>query len=130
MREGLRRAVQRDVEALLNARRPWQSTPAALGELLLSPLGYGMPDFTAGSFNDNQQREVVRAEIESTVRRFEPRLDQVHVRLTDDGSLLRGTLHLRIDAVLRMQPVSEPIAFDTAFDTATASMTLNQLYGP
>ena len=128
-RENLRRAVHRDVEALLNARRPWRSVPPGLAELGLSPLGYGMPDFTAGSFNDPRQRERVRAEIEATVRQFEPRLGQVRVRLTDNGSLLRGTLHLRIDAVLLLRPASEPIAFDTAFDTTTADMTLNQLYG-
>ena len=88
-----------------------------------------MPDFTAGSFNDRHQREVVRAEVEDTVRRFEPRLQQVQVRLIGDTSLLRGTLQLRIDAVLRVEPVFEPIAFDTTIDAATATTTLRQVYG-
>ena len=129
VRERLLSAVQRDMEQLLNARRPWQSTPSSLRELRLSPLGFGMPDFTVGSFNDRHQREVVRAEVEDTVRRFEPRLQQVQVRLIGDTSLLRGTLQLRIDAVLRVEPVFEPIAFDTTIDAATASTTLRQVYG-
>ncbi len=125
----LRRAVHRDVEALLNARRPWRSVPERLPALRLSPLGYGMPDFTAGAFNDRRQREVLRAEIEETIRRFEPRLTQVHVRLADEGSTLRTTLQLRIDALLRTHPAPEPIIFDTAVDTTTADVVLNPLYG-
>jgi type VI secretion system protein ImpF len=129
VRERLCRAVHRDVEALLNARRPWRSVPAALGELRVSPLGYGMADATAGSFNDRAQRDLVRADIEDALRRFEPRLEQVQVRLIDDDSLLRATLHLRIDALLRLQPAPEPIAFDTAFDITSATVTLSPLHG-
>ena len=64
--ERLRRSVHRDLEALLNARRPWRSVPDGLPELRLSPLGYGIPDFTAGAFNDRRQREVLRGEIEES----------------------------------------------------------------
>ncbi len=124
----LRRSVHRDVEALLNARRPWRSVPDSLPALRLSPLGYGLPDFTAGAFNDRRQRELLRAEVESTIRRFEPRLTQVQVQLADDGNLLRTTLHLRIDAMLRMHPTPEPIVFDTMLDTTTADVTLHPLY--
>ena len=129
----LRRSVHREVEALLNARRPWRSPPPALTALRLSPLAYGMPDFTAGAFNDRRQREVLRAEIEETIRRFEPRLTQIQVRLIDQspsvGPLLRTTLQLRIEALLRAQPAPEPIVFDTAVDTTTADVVLNPLSG-
>ena len=125
----LRRSVHRDVEALLNARRPWRSVPDRLVALRLSPLGYGMPDFTAGAFNDRRQQEALRAEIEETIRRFEPRLAQVQVRFVDQGSMLRSTLKLRIDALLRTHPAPEPIIFDTALDTTTAEFVLNPVYG-
>ena len=125
----LRRAVHRDLEALLNARRPWRSVPDRLAALRLSPLAYGMPDFTAGAYNDRQQREVLRAEIEETIRRFEPRLTQVRVRLSDDGNLLRATLRLSIDALLLVHPAPEPIIFDTTVDTTTADVVLNPVYG-
>ena len=126
----LRHSVHRDVEALLNARRPWRSVPEALAPLRLSPLGYGMPDFAAGAFNDRRQRELLRGEIEQTIRRFEPRLAQVQVRLVDDASLLRSTLQLRIEALLRTHPVPEPILFDTVIDTTTADVTLSPLGRP
>jgi len=124
----LRRSVHRDLEALLNARRPWRSVPDTTPALRLSPLGYGIPDFTAGAFNDRRQRDALRAEVEETIRRFEPRLTQVQVQLADDGDLLRSTLRLRIDALLRVDPAPEPIVFDTVVDTTTADVTLRPLY--
>jgi type VI secretion system protein ImpF len=127
--EQLRRAVHRDLEALLNARRPWRSVPDNLAALRLSPLAYGMPDFTAGAYNDRQQREVLRGEIEETIRRFEPRLTRVQVRLSDDGSLLRSTLRLSIDALLLTHPAPEPIVFDTTVDTTTADVVLSPVHG-
>jgi type VI secretion system protein ImpF len=124
----LRRSVHRDVEALLNARRPWRSVPEVFPTLRLSPMGFGIADFTAGAFNDRRQREVLRAEIEDTIRRFEPRLTQIQVQLAEDGELSRATLRLRIDALLRMDPLPEPIIFDTLVDTTTADVTLRALY--
>lgn len=127
--EQLRRSVHRDLEALLNARRPWRSAPETAPALRLSPVGYGIPDFTAGAFNDRRQREGLRAEIEETIRRFEPRLAQIRVQLAEDGGdLLRGTLRLRIDALLRVDPAPEPIIFDTMVDTTTADVTVHPLY--
>jgi type VI secretion system protein ImpF len=127
--EQLRRSVHRDLEALLNARRPWRSVPETTPALRLSPIGYGIPDFTAGAFNDRRQREQLRAEIEEAIRRFEPRLAQVQVQLADDGGdLLRTTLRLRIDALLRVDPAPEPIIFDTMVDTTTADVTVHPLY--
>jgi type VI secretion system protein ImpF len=126
----LRRSVHRDVEALLNARRPWRSLPKDLDALRVSPAQYGMPDFTAGAYNDRRQRELLCNEIQETIRRFEPRLAQVQVRLMHEVNLLHPTLQLRIDALLRTQTASEPIIFDTTIDTTTADVTLNPLYGP
>ncbi|CAH2602713.1 Type VI secretion system baseplate subunit TssE [Rhodovastum atsumiense] len=125
----LRRAVQRDVEALLNARRPWRSVPPGLTPLLVSPLAYGLPDFTAGAFNDRRQRDRLRAEIEDTLRRFEPRLAELRVTLAEDVAPLRATLMLRIDALLLVDPVPQPVAFDTAIDTTTADIVLNPVHG-
>jgi type VI secretion system protein ImpF len=125
----LRRSVHRDLEALLNARRPWRTVPEKLAALRLSPLAFGMPDFTAGAYNDRRQREVLRQEIEQTIRRFEPRLAQVQVRLGDSSGPLGATLRLTIDALLRTHPAPEPIAFDTTVDTTTADVVLRPTYG-
>jgi type VI secretion system protein ImpF len=122
--EALRRSVRRDLEALLNTRRRWRSWPARYAELKVSPIGYGISDFAAGAFNDPWRRDQLRDEIEQTIRRFEPRLDRVHVILIESSDQLTATLHLRVDALLRTDPAPEPIAFDTLVDAATAEIAV------
>ena len=112
----LRNSVRRDLEALLNARRCWKSWPASLKQLATSPIGYGVPDFSSGAFNDLRQREELRLEIEDTIRRFEPRFISVSVALVQSRTPLEATLRLRIDAVLHAEPAPEPMTFDTLVD--------------
>jgi type VI secretion system protein ImpF len=118
----LRRSVRRDLEALLNARRRWRSWPAGYRELEISPVGYGISDFAAGAFNDPEQREQLRAGVEQTIRRFEPRLARIRVTLADGQNTLEPVLRLRIEALLRIEPAPEPIAFDTLVNSATAEV--------
>jgi type VI secretion system protein ImpF len=127
--QALRRAVHRDLEALLNTRRPWRSVPPSCPNLRTSPLGYGMPDFTAGAFNERSQRETFRLAVEEMVCRFEPRIAEVKVTITDDAPSLRPTLHLRIQAVLLVQPMPEPLRFDTVIDPTTSTLALNMTNG-
>jgi type VI secretion system protein ImpF len=115
----LRDSVRRDLEALLNARRRWLSWPEGMTELATSPLGYGIPDFTSGAFNDLRRREELRLEIEDTIRRFEPRFLSVRVALVERPDRLSSTLRLRIEAVLKAEPAPEAIAFDTIIDPAS-----------
>jgi type VI secretion system protein ImpF len=122
----LRNSVRRDLEALLNARRRWRSWPAHLSELGVSPLGYGIPDFASGAFNDPQRREELRIEIEHTIRRFEPRFISVHVHLIETRERLEATLRLRIDAVLHAEPAPEAISFDTLVDPTTDQIVVRQ----
>jgi type VI secretion system protein ImpF len=113
----LRQSVRRELEALLNARRRWKSPPRGLAELPGSPIGYGIPDFAAGVFNNQGERDRLRLEIEATIRRFEPRFLSVRVHLSDDAQRLDASLRLRIEAVLHADPAPEQVTFDTIVDT-------------
>ncbi len=115
----LRQSVRRDLEALLNARRRWRSWPKTLSEVITSPVGYGIPDFASGAFNDTHRREELRLEIEDTIRRFEPRFLSVRVQLVDAREQLETTLRLRIDAVMHAEPAPEAVTFDTVVDPTT-----------
>lgn len=115
----LRNSVRRDLEALLNARRRWRSWPTRLTQLAASPMGYGIPDFASGAFNDAGRREELRLEVEDTIRRFEPRFLSVRVQLVDMKDQLDTTLRLRIEAVLHAEPAPEAITFDTLVDPTT-----------
>lgn len=127
--DGLRRSVQRDLEALLNARRRWRSWPDRYSELAVSPVGYGIADFATGSFNDPHERDQLRARIEQTIRRFEPRLANIHVTLLDAKDSLEATLNLRITAMLLIDPAPEPIAFNTHIDATTTEVTVRPSAG-
>jgi len=118
----LRRSVQRDLEALLNARRRWRSWPPSLTQLAVSPLSFGIPDCTGGNFHDPGAGETLRRDIEDTIRRFEPRFRSVHVSIVRSDNSSETTLRLRIEALLQAEPAPEPVAFDTLVDAVTASV--------
>jgi len=126
--EELRAAVRRDVELLLNARRRRLPVPAALTELGVSPLGYGVPDPTAGSFTDEARRQAMADEIATAIRRFEPRLTAVSVSLAKlpRDALLDRTLRIRIEAVLRSDPVPEHITFETLLRPTTLEVAVRE----
>ncbi|MGH7122267.1 MAG: type VI secretion system baseplate subunit TssE [Acetobacteraceae bacterium] len=122
----LRRAVRRDLEALLNARRRFRTLPGGLSELSLSPLTFGIPDCTAGTFVDPRQRDRLRREIEETIRRFEPRFAEIQVTLVTPKDSLEATLRLRIQALLHAEPAPEPVAFDTEVETASLEVSVKE----
>jgi type VI secretion system protein ImpF len=126
----LRQAVRRDLETLLNARRRRVPLPESLAELPHSPLGYGIPDPTAGSFTEDDRREALAAEVEAAIRRFEPRLMNIRVTLAkesrDRADLPDRTLRLRVEAVLRSDPVPEQITFETQLRPVTLDVAVRE----
>ena len=118
----LKNSVRRDLEALLNARRRWRSLPMRYRELPTSLLAYGISDFASGAFNDAQQRDRLRSEIEQAIRQFEPRLTGVRVTLVERNDNLDATLRLQVEAMLRTEPAPEPISFETLVNSSTSEV--------
>jgi type VI secretion system protein ImpF len=118
----LRRAVRRDLEALLNGRRRLFSIPRGYPELANSSLSFGLPDYSSGAMNEQGARELLRREIERCIKQFEPRLVHVSVSLVPRKDDLDATLQLKIDALLRADPVDEEISFDTIVNSATTEV--------
>jgi type VI secretion system protein ImpF len=122
----LRLAVRRDLEALLNARRRLPPPPG-LAELAVSPIGYGVPDPTAGSFTEEERRAALSREIQATITRFEPRLAGVKVQLRkEESEAIDRVLRLRIEAVLRTDPVPEHISFETVVRPTTLDVAVRE----
>jgi type VI secretion system protein ImpF len=117
-------AVRRDLEALLNARRPWASIPDRFRGLRGTILGYGLPDFAAGAFNAAATRQALCREIADTIKRFEPRLTQVSVKLRDRPDAMDPVLRIRIEALLRVNGADEPVGFDTLLDSTTTDLAV------
>ena len=124
--KALRAAVRRDLEALLNARRRRWPLPDTTPELTMSPLGYGIPDATSGAYAQPERREALAEEVERIIRCFEPRLMSVRVTLRDGENELDRTLRLKVDAVLRTDPIPEPISFETVIEAVSHEVRVSE----
>ncbi len=121
----LREEVRRDLEWLLNSRRAPLLIPKGMGLLNQSVVTYGLPDFTGKSLSETSEREALIALIQTVIRAFEPRLTDVHVSFNRlDMRKAQAALHYRIDALLRVDPAPEPVAYDTVLEVGDRSFSV------
>ncbi|REJ75587.1 MAG: type VI secretion system baseplate subunit TssE [Acidobacteria bacterium] len=108
----LKLSVKRDVEWLLNTRIAHDQIPEGLEETKNSLAAYGLPDFVGMSTNDSEGRKLLMKNMEDTLRIFEPRLINLRVTIKEIDVVGRGVV-FQIEADLKMEPVPEPVVFDT-----------------
>lgn len=111
----IKASVMRDLERLLNTRRRILQPVSGYPEVVNSLYAYGVADFTSSNPKSNVVQQQLRRDIERTIARFEPRLKNVRVHLENTGQTHRQ-LRFHITAMLVVEPISEPISFDTFFD--------------
>ena len=116
-----KRSVQRDVEWLLNTRRSMINVSAAFPEVLVSAHEYGLPDTSGLSFATAEGRQQLTDDITETLRRFEPRLVNVTVRLQNTAGVTASDVRFSIEATLRMDPSPEQVIFDTVLEIASGA---------
>ncbi|HXG17833.1 MAG TPA: type VI secretion system baseplate subunit TssE [Methylomirabilota bacterium] len=108
----LKRSVARDLEALLNTRQEiLAALPPEFTELNRALVTYGLPDFTSLNLLHQRDRNRIRWALEQAIALFEPRLKQTRVVLEDQRQNDRA-LRFRVEAVLHVEPASEPVTFD------------------
>ncbi|MGA2116377.1 MAG: type VI secretion system baseplate subunit TssE [Bryobacteraceae bacterium] len=113
----LKDSVRRDLEWLLNSRRPpWEPAPAAK-ELWRSVYCYGLPDTTSLAMTSDEDRNRMVRMVAAAVAAFEPRLMNVRVTMEPASSTSR-VLHFQIEALLRMEPSPARVFFDTTLELA------------
>jgi type VI secretion system protein ImpF len=108
-------SVVRDLENLLNTKRSILAPSAECKELSSSLFVYGLQDFTTQNPKSSMVRQQLRQQIERVIARFEPRLRNVKVSLEASTKSERN-LRFRINALLFVDPVMEPVTFDSYFD--------------
>lgn len=108
-----RDTVARDLERMLNSKRLITPVPDAYKEVSNSLLLYGLRDFTSLNPASPAVKQQLSREIADAIAKFEPRLKSLKVNLE---STTQKTLMFRITAMLILEPVYEPISFDTYFD--------------
>ena len=115
----LKRAVTRDLDALLNTRQEQLTAlPAACREVQRSLLTYGLPDFTAWSPLSPVDRQRLRRALEQAIATCEPRLTRVQVTQELPREYER-MVRFRIEALLRVEPAPEPVSFDAVLQLHT-----------
>ncbi|HUD54600.1 MAG TPA: type VI secretion system baseplate subunit TssE [Terracidiphilus sp.] len=114
----LKSAVRRDLEWLLNTRRTPEipEDRLELETVKQSLYVYGIPDLSSLTMANSADRNLLKRVVTDAIKIFENRLSQIRVDFVDPSSTSSSGVRLRIDAMLRMDPVPEPISFDTVID--------------
>jgi len=106
-------AVRRDLQDLLNCRQVWiDEELSKLEEVSHSIAAFGLSDFTAENLTTSDSRKRLQREIETAIKTFEPRLVRVRV-IPEPMQPYERHVRFRIDAMLRVDPIQEPVSFDT-----------------
>lgn len=120
----IKASVLRHVENLLNTRRQIIPVPPELREVRSSMFEYGIQDFTSKNPSPHVKQQL-RQDIEATISRFESRLKNVTVQF-DTATPDKRNIRFRISALLIVEPLTEPVTFDTYFDINRGEYTISQ----
>jgi len=114
-----KRSVARDLEELLNSRQEALSElPAEFQAARKSLLFYGLPDFSSYNLLSPDDRNRLQRAIVDTITFFEQRLYRVRVTMEPPDEKDRA-LRFKVEALLRVDPVPEPVTFDTVLHLST-----------
>jgi type VI secretion system protein ImpF len=117
-----RQTVQRDIELLLNTRRTIVPVGPQYPEVLASVHEFGLPDTTAITPATPEGRQRLTQHVADTIRRFEPRLSNVVVRLAESDRVKTPQVRFVIEATLRMDPSPEHVVFDSSLDVTNGDI--------
>jgi type VI secretion system protein ImpF len=114
----LRDSIKRNLEWLLNTRRPpvvgIEDYPLARQTVLY----YGLLDLSSLNLRSSAGQSRLQQVIGEMIEHSEPRLREVQVRF-EEGDRQRKRLLFHIRARMQMKPLPEEIVFDTVLDLTT-----------
>lgn len=111
----MKRKVMRDLEWLFNTRANPDISPD-FQEAFTSGANYGLPDISNLSMSNPRDRMRLEKCIETAIITFEPRLTGVRVKLVDQAVEGGKRVRFHVDALLKLDPITERISFDTELD--------------
>jgi type VI secretion system protein ImpF len=109
----LKDAVRRDLEHLMNTRRDGEGDAEAFPELSKSLLYYGIPDLSSMSRDSPDVLARLGRTLEQVIAVHEPRLENVRIALAPRDSGPMSEVRFVVEAMLRLDPSPERVAFDT-----------------
>jgi type VI secretion system protein ImpF len=128
----LRNEVRRDLERLLDTRTLILDDLVQFPQARASVLAYGLADFAPMTHASADDRRRICDMIADSLRRLEPRLDPksiavtVIARASEDGPPPSPRLDFRVSAILHVEPIREPVRFDTSFDLERGSVEVTE----
>lgn len=121
----LKDSVRRDLEWLLNSRRPPIEPHASAKELWRSVYCYGLPDTTGMVISSVDDRSRMSRLVANAIATFEPRLMNVNVDI-EDAARPDRTLRFRIEALLRTEPAPSRVYFDTTLELISGEYEIKE----
>lgn len=110
-----RDALKRDLEWMLNTRKPVMPILEEFPEVSTSVFNFGFPDLQNFDNSQGNDKDAVSTALERCIRTFEPRIYQPRVFLTRSDTLARS-LKFHIEGQIRYEDTKEDIKFDTVLE--------------
>jgi type VI secretion system protein ImpF len=104
--------LRRDLEGLLNSKRPLIAALRDDQDLASTVLAYGMTDISTEDFSAAGARDRIRRIVADCIQTHEPRLANVEVDM--DGGPTSLGVRLRITAVLTLTRERETVVYDAS----------------
>ncbi len=120
----IRQSIKHDLEKLLNTRRPNMIWPSEWDQLDRSLLAYGIPDTTGRLFDTPESKNEFCKELRDAIGRFEPRLKEIKVSIMPTANPEEPILSIRIEALMIVEPLPEPIIFDSTLQPDMGTFSL------
>jgi type VI secretion system protein ImpF len=118
-----REALKRDVEWLLNTRRPPIENIAKYERAKATMVNYGLSDIASLGLSSASDQKRLRKGIEQCLHEFEPRLSDVVVTLEESQTADRR-LRFHVQGLMRINPAPEEISFDTVLELSSGEYTV------
>lgn len=117
-------SIARDLHVLLNTRREENQVPPEFEETVTSIVNFGIPDFTkCGGLRSTAEQFRLCKWMEEAIRNFEPRLQNVSVRMIDAEN---ANLMLRFRMEAKADFLSERVAFEMGLKRDTGELAIVQ----
>ncbi len=123
----IRESVRRDLESLFNTRSCAHSPARHFTHLQKSLLNFGLPDLTTVNFSSKEDRKSFCSQVESVIKRYEPRVKSAKVSINDKIDVEDPTIRFRVEAVLHVSPSEEVIVFDSAFNPINHAVNISEI---
>lgn len=113
-----RDSLKRDLEWLLNTRKPPLEQIASRPAVRDSVINFGLPDISALGLASASDQRSLRLAIEACLAVFEPRLTDIRVTLESADTTDRR-LRFHIEGNMKLDPAPEEISFDTVLELSS-----------